>query len=159
MRFYPEEKARILHEYIGTESDTATLRRENHVLRRDPPIRADILRWHENFMSNRNFGHTGGNRRPLVSEKGIGEVRLMFSDDPSLSIRSASTSLNVPVTTMHQVLRKCLHLFPNRLQNLHLMRRSDREYRLIFLITANSILTAIWNSFEETYSLMNACFV
>ena len=80
----------------------------------------------------RKFESQRRKRRPRVSDERIEEVRKMFSDDPCLSIHTAISALNIPVTKIHRILCYCPYLFPCRLQNLHLKRQSDREDRLRF---------------------------
>ena len=51
---------------------------------------------------------------------------------PVLSIRRASTVLQMPLTTVHRILRNCLRLFPSRMQNLHLIQQIYKKHRLNF---------------------------
>ena len=132
MPFSLQEKARILQEYHRNGSITTTQRWVRRVLVKTPPRREDILRWQAAFQNRGNLGHRGGNGRPRISRERIEEVRLLFQNDPRLSIRRASTALRMPQTTVHRILRRCLHLYPYRLQNIHLMRQTDRESRLQF---------------------------
>ena len=83
-------------------------------------------------MSDGNLGHRGGNGRPRAADERIDEVRKKLAADLCLSIRRSSNPLGMLATTVHRILHKCLHLFPYKLQNLHLIQQSDRADRLIF---------------------------
>ena len=132
MPFTAQEKAQILQEYHRTQSYTRTQRWVRRVMQIDPPHRSEIARWQRNFLSRGSLRHRGGNGRPRTTGERIEEVRLMFQEDPRLSIRNASVALDMPYTTVHRVLRRCLLLHPYKMQNLHLMRDTDREHRLEF---------------------------
>ena len=132
MRFSFQEKARILQEYHRSQSITITQRWVRRVLGKSPPQRNDIIRWQRNFLETGSLGHRGDNGRPQITNERIEQVRLMFQDSPSQGIREASVALDMPPTTVHRILRKCLSLFPYKIQNLHLMHASDRQARLTF---------------------------
>ena len=91
-----------------------------------------MLRCNANFMLDVNLGHRGGDGRPRVADERMEEMRQMFAADPRLSILRAFTALSMLPTTVHRILRKCLHLFLYKLKNLHLIQQSDREDRLRF---------------------------
>ncbi|PSN34923.1 hypothetical protein C0J52_24623 [Blattella germanica] len=59
-------------------------------------------------------GKTTG--RPRVSDERFEEVRNAFVRSPSKSIRVASRQLNMPISTVHKVLRKRLQLYAYKLQ-------------------------------------------
>ena len=117
MAFSIQEKAQILREYHRTRSITLTRRWVRLVLSKEPPFRSDILRWERSFMERGNLAHRGGNGRPRISTEKINEVRVMFRDNPRLSIRAAAESLDMPRSTVQHILRKCLGLFPYKIQN------------------------------------------
>jgi len=83
-------------------------------------------------MESGNVDHTGGNGRPSTSVETIEQVRQLFQDDSSLSIRAASAQLGIPRSTVHRILHKCLFLFPYKLQNLQDISEADKEKRLEF---------------------------
>ena len=132
MAFSIQEKAQILQEFHRNRSITATRRWVRLFLSKEPPSRNDILRWERSFMERGNLAHRGGNGRPRISRERINEVRVMFRDNPRLSIRAAAESLDMPRSTVQHILRKCLGLFPYKIQKLHLMREHDKVARLEF---------------------------
>ena len=78
-------------------------------------------------MERGNLAHRGGNGRPRISTEKINEVRVMFRDNPRLSIRAAAESLDMPRSIVQHILRKCLGLFPYKIQKLHLMIEDDKR--------------------------------
>ena len=67
-----------------------------------------------------------------MSNQKVEEVRLLFQNNPRLSICRALTVLQMPRTTVHRIWRKDPHLFPYRTQNWHLMQQIDKQHRLQF---------------------------
>ena len=132
MRFTPQEKARIVAEYIRNESITRTQRWVRTQIRKQPPARNTIIQWHTRFLESANISHRGGNGRPRTSEQTVEQVRLMFQDQPQLSIREAASVLDISTATVHRILRKCLFMYPYRLQNFHGLQNSDKIKRLQF---------------------------
>ena len=105
-----------MQEYYRIHSYTRTQRWIRLVMQRDPPHRSDIAQWLRNFLMNGSLRHRGGNGRPRTAVESIEEVRLMVQEDPRLSIRHASAALDMPYTTVHRILRRCLLLHPYKMQ-------------------------------------------
>ena len=101
-------------------------------MRRTPPTRNSVLRWHEQFLTAGNMTHRGGNGRSRISDREIENVRSLFENSPRLSIRQAESLLNMPRSTIQRVLRKCLFLYPYKMQNLHVVSDTDKRKRVIF---------------------------
>ena len=116
MRFTPQEKARIVAEYIRNQSVTRTQRWVRTQMRKEPTARNTIIQWHARFMESASLAHRGGNGRPRTNEETVEQVRSMFQDQPQLSIREAASTLDISTSTMHRILRKCLFMYPYRLQ-------------------------------------------
>ena len=103
MRFTPQEKARIVAEYIRNESITRTQRWVRMQIRKQPPARNTIIQWHTRFLESANISHRGGNGRPRTSEQTVEQVRLMFQDQPQLSIREAASVLDISTATVYRI--------------------------------------------------------
>ena len=132
MAFTDSEKAHIVAKYIETGSITTTRRWIRTLMRRTPPTRNSILRWHEQFLTAGNMAHRGGNGRPRIRDGEIENVRLLFENNPRLSIRQAESLLNIPRSTIQRVFRKCLFLYPYKMQNLRGLTNTDKRKRVIF---------------------------
>ena len=132
MPFTAQEKAQILQYYHQTGSVRITQRWVRRTMQRNPPHATDIARWQRNFRETGNLGHRRGNGRPRITAERVEEVRQMFQENPRLDIRSASATLNISRSSVQRILRRCLLLYPYKMQNLHLMRDSDRQSRLDF---------------------------
>ena len=72
---------------------------------RQPPTRS-IYQWINKLKQTGSVlkGNTTG--RPRVSDERVEEVRDAFASSPSKSIRVASRQLNMPISTVHKVLRR-----------------------------------------------------
>ena len=101
-------------------------------MRRTPPTRNGFLRWHEQFLTAGNMAHIGGNGRPRISDGEIKNVRSLFENNPRLSTRQAESLLNMSRSTIQRVSRKCLFLYPYKMQNLHGISNTDKRKRVIF---------------------------
>ena len=99
---------------------------------RNQPHATDIARWQQNFKETGNIGHRETNSRPRVPSEKFEETRLSFQGNPRISIRSASATLNISRSTVDRILRGCILLHPNKIQNSHFICHSDRKYRLYF---------------------------
>ena len=64
-------------------------------MHKTPPSRNTILRWHTQFLENRNIERIGGNGRSRVSDQNVEDVRLLFETNPRLSMRQAESLLNI----------------------------------------------------------------
>ena len=100
-------------------------------MRRTPPTRSSILRWHEQFSTVGNVAHRRGNGRPRISDEEIENVRLLFDNNPFLSTRQAESRLNMPKSTIQRVLRKFSLLYPYKVRNLHGITNTDKRKRII----------------------------
>ncbi len=132
MTFTAQEKDRIVSKFIRYQSVTRTQRWVRTNMRREPPSRNSILRWHYYFMEHRNLAHRGGNGRPRTSAETVTQVRTLFENQPRLSIRQAASTLEVSTATVHRILKNCLFLYPYKLQNFHGLLDGDKIKRLQF---------------------------
>ena len=64
MAFTEAQKAHIVAKYISTESAIETQRWVYTTMRKTPPSRNTIMRWHARFLEDGNMEQIGGNRIP-----------------------------------------------------------------------------------------------
>ena len=83
-------------------------------------------------MYSANISHRGGNGRPRTSGQPVEQVRSMLQDRPQLGIREAASAIDISTATVHRNLRKCLLMYPYKLQNFHALQNSDKIERLWF---------------------------
>jgi hypothetical protein len=79
------------------------------------PNKKSIKNWHTKFKENGNVEHKKGASRPRTNPADVLQVQNCFQPSPTVSLRRASIELNLPPSTIHDVLKKTLHFFP--LQN------------------------------------------
>ena len=132
MPFTALEKAQILKYHHQTRPVRLTKRWVRRTIERDWLHATDIARRQQNFREAVNLGHRRGNDRPSVSTERVKEARQMLEENPGLSVWSASATLNIFCSTVHRILRKCLLHHQHKMQNLDLMRDSDRQSWLDF---------------------------
>ena len=72
------------------------------------------------------------NGRPRKSRQTVDRVRSMLQDQLQLNTREAASALDISTSTVHRILRKCLFMYPHRLQNFNGIQNSDKIKRLQF---------------------------
>ena len=119
-------KAHIVAKYTRTESMAVTQIWVQTTMHKIPPSRYTILRWHTRFFEDGNMEHIGGNERPRVSDQNVKCVRILFENNPRLSIRQADSHMNISRSKIQRVLRNCLQFCLYKMQNLHGITNSDK---------------------------------
>ena len=99
-------------------------------MRKEPPARNTIIQWQTRFMESANISHRERNRRPRTIEQIVEQVQSIFQDQPQLSIREATSALDISTATVHHILRNFLFMYPYRLQNFHGLKNIDNIKRL-----------------------------
>ena len=56
----------------------------------------------------------------------------MFENWPRLSVRAAASTLQISHTTVHHILRRCLFLYPYKVQSFHGLSSSNKVKRVSF---------------------------
>ncbi len=84
--------------------------------RRNPPARSTIRQWREDYQERGSHNHRGGNGRPRISTAVRNQIRDLFIDDPTISLRVAAAQTRVCSSTVRNVVRKELKLYPYKLQ-------------------------------------------
>ena len=119
MSFTEAQKARIVAKYARNESVIETQRWIHANMRKTAPYRETILRMHARFLQYENTEFIGGHGRPRVSDQSVEDVRLLFGNNPRLSIRHGESLLNISRSTIQLISCNCLQLYPYKTQNLH----------------------------------------
>ncbi|GBM65892.1 hypothetical protein AVEN_23925-1 [Araneus ventricosus] len=120
----PQEKAQTLWWFIETKSITQTQRNYRRVYQKDPPSRNSILQWKKKFLETGSVLNKKIPRRPCKSD--VERVRETFLHSPRRSVRSLARELNMPVSTVHKVLRKRLRLYAYKVQIVQALEPDDR---------------------------------
>ena len=149
MAFTDSGKAQIVAKYVETGSITTKWRWIRTSMRRTPPARSSILRWHEQFLMAGNMARKGGNGRPRRTDGEIENVRSLFENNPRLSIRQAESLLNMPRFTIPRVLRKCLFLYPYKIQNLHGITNTGKRKELSLRIIAKTNVRVCLSTYQR----------
>ena len=115
----PQEKVMCCLWLAELKSVTRVQRKFRLVYHRQPPTRRSIYQWMNKLKETGSVLKGKTTSRPRVSDERVEEVRDAFVRSPSKSIRVASRQLNMPISTVHKVLHKRLHLYAYKLQLLH----------------------------------------
>ena len=75
-----------------------------------------------------------GARRPRTSDETVERVREAFQRSPQKSVRSATTRLQIPRSTIHKVLHKRLRFYASKIQLLQALLPTNRPKREKFAI-------------------------
>lgn len=103
---------------------------------RNPPARNSILHWHKQFRETGTVeSQQGKAKKSRISDDDIERVRTAFARSPSKSIREAARQLQMPKSTVHDVVHKRLRLRCYKLQLLHAIQPNDRPRRREFAET------------------------
>lgn len=132
-------------------AETRSVKRVQRRFRTDrginPPTRDSILHWDRQLRETGSLVcQTGKARKPRITQGDVDRVQASFIRSPRKSIRKAARQLNMPKSTVHDVVHKRLRLRCYKLQLLHALKPDDRPRRRRF---AEQILELIEN--DETY--------
>ena len=99
----------------------------------DPPGHKAILKWERTLQETRSLlPQTGKHAKVSVNEETIERVRTAFARSPRKSTRRASTELEIPRSTIHKIIHKCLHLSAFKIHLRHNIKPNDRSLRAHF---------------------------
>lgn len=98
----------------------------------NPPDDKAIRRWFYQFRDTGSVlkGHSPG--RPKTSDEKVEEIRQSCIRSPKKSIVRRSLQLNIPKSTLHDVIRKRLRLHAYKIQLRHEIKTADRPKRTAF---------------------------
>jgi len=128
--FSTSEKAQCVIWHFEGISNTAIKRKFRTKYAKKPPSRRSIRNWIDQYQTDGDHSHRGGNGRPRVSAERREVIRLMFEEDPRVSLRFVESRTGVSRATIWRFLRQELHLFPYKLQMGSQLSDPDRHARL-----------------------------
>lgn len=132
LAFSAQQKAKCITWYHQTGSITQTQRNYRTTYAESPPARNSILRWVQNFDEHGRVGNAEASGRPGTSSNQEERVSKYFVRYPSRSLRRAEQDLNIPRSSIHDILRNRLHMFPYKLQVVQQLEDGDYTARIEF---------------------------
>ncbi|GFS66285.1 DUF4817 domain-containing protein [Trichonephila clavipes] len=128
------KKAQCVAWFIETKSDTQTQRNYRTTYEESPPSRSSIREWYHKFMTTGSVEHKKGYGHPRTSEESVERIRETFRRSPTKSVRQAAQELQMPRSTIHDVLHKRLRLTAYKVQILHAIKPDDYAKRYEFAV-------------------------
>ena len=137
-------------------------RREYNLQRHDPvPDYKRIMAWDAKLKQTGSLlSNSGKHAKKRVSEENIELIRNCFTRSPRKSIRKASLQLQIPRSTVHNVVHKRLRLRAYKIQITQKIKHDDKHKRLTFAASVldkidenNSYLDHICFSDESTFHI------
>lgn len=128
----PQEKAQTVCWFIESNSVTQTQRNFRKHYKKYPPSRNSILEWKSKFLETGSVLSKKNPGRPCTRNEEVERVRESFLHSPRKSLRSAARELDMPVSTVHKVLRKKLRLYAYKVQLVQALEPNDRPKRMQF---------------------------
>lgn len=157
------EKAFCVEAYISSKSYKETRRLFlkkfdlNHRRSDLAPGKTCVKKWVEKFREKGTFkGGRGGTSRTVRTQANIKDVEDSVARSPKKSIRRRSQSLGLTRSTMHNILKRDLHLRPYRVQICHLLKTSDMKRRMQmadWFKRHPDVFKNLWFSDEAHFSL------
>lgn len=127
---HSSELANILSEYRQAWPLILTQRWIRRLLQKYLPHSSDIKRWEQSFLETGYMAHGGDNLWTRTSEETTQQLKELFRNDSTNSIRASPSRLHLPRTTQPCILRKCFVLFPEKLQNFQALNEVYIQNRL-----------------------------
>lgn len=132
-----EEKTKVVKWYWETRSVISTQRKFRHHFRtKHAPCAKSILRLQEKFLANGSIQNQrkgrSGRKRSRRTPEGISKVKAMISTSPSKSIRKLAQEAGTSHTTIRQILREDLNLYPYKITMHQTLNECDKGQRLAF---------------------------
>lgn len=131
------QKAACVEAYILTKSYDETRRlflkkfNLNHRKLNLAPPKSCVKKWVEKFRKEGSFSkRQGGKRRSVRTEDAIRKVEDSVAHSPKRSVRRRSQCLGLKRSSLHNILKKDLHLHPYRLQVHQTLTPPDLEKRV-----------------------------
>jgi hypothetical protein len=93
---------------------------------RQPPIRKSIWLWENKLRTTGSLLHVKPPGETRTSEEIVNRIREAFQRSPCKSIRAASLLLQIPHSTVHDVLHKRHRLRAYKIQMIHALKLSDQ---------------------------------
>ena len=121
-----QRKAACVQKYIQTGSIASTRRWYATTYGAAAPSRNSILRWYRRFLQNGTVADLPRSGRPQADPQVVSRIEGAFHENPRLSLRVAERVLQVLRSTICDVLKKKLKMFPYKIS--FLQQLSTRVY-------------------------------
>lgn len=134
MSYLVEEKARITAWYECTRSVIVVQRkfRSEYGRNRVAPSGAAIRKWHKKFLSTGSIqGSVRKREKTISTPENVSRVVEHFHEDPHSSIRRASSSLSLSLSSVQRIL-KTARWHPYKVQVLQKLHEEDLANRVEF---------------------------
>lgn len=127
-----QQKAQCVLWYAELKSVTTVQRKFRNQYDERPPTRASIYRWMKLFKERGSVEGKKSPGRTRTSDAAVERVRDAFQSSPRKSVRTAARELQLPRSTVHDILRKRLHLHPYKIQMAQHLYPADEDRRKEF---------------------------
>lgn len=132
MAYAVGERAKIAVWYEWTKSVVMVQRKFRTEMRRDPPSKDSIKKWHKALMETGSVQNVKRKRsRSAHSAENSDRVEEHFSENPNSSTRRAVNALGISRRTIQRIL-KDLKWHPYKIQIVQKITDEDKENRLEF---------------------------
>ena len=113
-----EWRAASVQRHIQTNSVTTTQRWYRSTFGPPAPSGDSIRRWHGYFVRFGTVADRQRSGRPPVSLDDVREIENAFNENPRLSTRNAEREIRISRSTIRDILRKKLKMFPHKISSL-----------------------------------------
>lgn len=121
----PQEQAQCGVWLTETKSPITVQRKfRSHYGKKAPDVKL-IRTWMETFLATESIQKRTSSRRSSVLEETVQAVQTAFRKSPQKSTRQASRELQVPKSTVHKLVRKCLKLYVSKVQIVQALQPDD----------------------------------
>lgn len=128
----PQEQAQCGVWLTETKSPITVQRKfRSHYGKKAPDVKL-IRTWMETFLATESIQKRTSSRRSSVLEETVQAVQTAFRKSPQKSTRQASRELQVPKSTVHKLVRKCLKLYVSKVQIVQALQPDDHPKRKQF---------------------------
>ena len=101
-----QQKAQCVLWFAETKSATMVQREFRNHYHIKPPTRASLYRWKKQFKETGSVEGKKSSGRPQTLSTDVQRVRQAFERSPRTSIRKTARELNLPRSTVHDIVRK-----------------------------------------------------
>lgn len=146
--FSDQEKAKCVMLLSELKSVTLVRRAFRRTFNKAPPHENNIRRWSKQFINTGSVKKQSRPGRPPVSDQTVEIIRLSCVRSPKKSLPRRSLELGVPISTLHKVLHKRLHLRAYKIQILQTIKPKD-------IIKRAGFATFMLEQIEENESFLS----
>ncbi|KFM61202.1 hypothetical protein X975_03155, partial [Stegodyphus mimosarum] len=129
-----QEKAQCVLWYHETRSSTTVQRHFQTIFGRNPPDVKSIKAWYEKFKNTGSVADLPRSGRPRTSADRVEAVRQSFLRSPKKSVCRASRELQIPKSSLHDILHKHLLFHANKVQIIQALSLNDSTRRYDFAV-------------------------